>query len=110
MRLKALLTLAAGLLMPLSAIVALAATTQTLTGTIGDVMCGKAHTMSKQGPAQCTHECVKAGSDYALIVGDKVYTLKGDKAKLDKLAGQKVTARGTIEGKVFTAEVIEAAK
>ncbi len=110
MRRKGLMAIAAGMMLPLAANMALAAATQTLTGTIGDAMCGKAHTMGKEGPAECTRECVKAGSDYALIVGDKVYTLKGDKTKLDKMAGEKVTVKGTVQGKVFTAEMIEAAK
>ena len=38
--------------------------------------------------AQCTRKCVKQGSDFALVSGGKVYTLKGDKSQLDKLAGQ----------------------
>jgi hypothetical protein len=34
--------------------------------------------MTNVRPAQCTRKCLKRGSDYALVSGGKVYTLKGD--------------------------------
>jgi hypothetical protein len=37
---------------------------------------------------QCTRACVKQGSDFALVSGGKVYTLKGDKIQFDKFAGE----------------------
>jgi hypothetical protein len=47
---------------------------QTFTGTVSDVMCGAKHTMMPGKPdAECTRECVKAGTDFALVVGGKVY-------------------------------------
>ena len=49
---------------------------KTFTGVVSDNMCGKQHMANDKSAAQCTRECVKAGSDYALVVGDKVYTLK----------------------------------
>lgn len=66
--------------------------------------------MKDKAPAECTRECVKQGSDYALASGDKVYTLKGDKAQFDKLAGQKVVIKGTTEGTAITVTSIKAAK
>jgi type 1 fimbria pilin len=74
--------------------------TITLTGTIGDTMCGLTH-MVKGDDAACTRACVKGGADYALIVANKVYTLKGSekiKSQLDKFAGQRVTVTGTQTG------------
>lgn len=50
---------------------------QTLTRTISDAMCGSKHMMTNVSLAQCVRECVKGGSDYDLISGDKVYMLKG---------------------------------
>jgi hypothetical protein len=45
---------------------------------------------------------VKKGSDYALIVKDKVYTLKtssdATKEQLDKLAGQAAKITGDLNG------------
>lgn len=76
--------------------VALAQTT-TLKGTVSDQMCGAKHMMDG-GAAKCTRECVKQGSPYALVVGNKVYTLKGHSAELDKLAGQTAIVQGTVSG------------
>lgn len=71
---------------------------QTLTGTVSDTMCGAKHMMTNVSPAQCTRECVKQGSDYGLVSGGKVYTLKGDAKQIDKYAGQTVTVMGDISG------------
>jgi hypothetical protein len=79
---------------------------QTLTGTISDSMCGATHMMKDAGPAKCTRECVKSGSDYALVSGGKVYTLKGDSAQLDKFAGQNVKLTGKVSGNTMTVDSI----
>src|SRR5207249_9068502 len=71
---------------------------QTFTGVVSDSMCGKKH-MAKDA-AQCTRACVKSGSDYALFVGDKVYTLKGDKTAIDQFAGKPALVTGTAKGEV----------
>jgi hypothetical protein len=78
---------------------------QTFTGTVSDTMCGAKHMMS--GPAdECIRACVKSGSDYALVAGKKVYTLQGDKAAIDKFAGQQVTVTGKLSGNVIQVAVI----
>jgi hypothetical protein len=48
--------------------------------------------------AKCVRACVKNGSQYALVVKDKIYTLDGKPEELDKLAGQNVTVIGTLNG------------
>lgn len=83
---------------------------KSLTGVVSDSMCGKKHMMSDKSAAECTRACVKGGSDYALVVGDKVYTLKGDDSKLDKFAGEKVTVNGKLSGSTVTMESIKAAQ
>ena len=83
---------------------------QTFTGKVSDTMCGAKHTMAGLSDADCTRECVKAGSDFALVVGDKVYTLKGDKAAIDKFAGQQATVTGKLAGMTIEASSISAAK
>jgi hypothetical protein len=83
---------------------------ETLTGTVSDAMCGAKHMMTNVTPAQCTRECVKQGSDYALVSGGKVYTLKGDKKLLDKYAGQNVTVTGTISGTTVSVSSVSPAK
>lgn len=81
----------------------------TLTGVVSDQMCGAKH-MMEGGAAKCTRECVKMGSPYALVVGDKVYTLKGHSSELDALAGQSVVVKGTLSGTTVDVDSVTAAK
>lgn len=107
MRFKRLAYAAASLALGASFAVAQAA--QTLTGTVSDTMCGKKHAMNGLSAAQCTRACVKQGADYALVVGDKVYTLKGDKSAIDKFAGEDVVVKGDVSGSTVTMASIKAA-
>jgi hypothetical protein len=74
---------------------------QTFTGEVGDSMCGRKH-MEDTPAAECTRACVSHGSKYALVVGDKIYTLdtsdKAALATLDKQAGKTATVTGTLDG------------
>lgn len=74
---------------------------QTFTGEVGDSMCGKKH-MEGETAADCTRACVSHGSNFALIVGDKVYTLqttdKAALATLDSQAGKMATVTGILNG------------
>ena len=83
--------------------------TTTLTGTVTDAMCGAKHMMQGASAAKCTRECVKQGSAYALVVGSKVYTLKGKEADLNAAAGEAVTVRGTLKGDTLTVESVKSA-
>lgn len=69
----------------------------TWSGTVSDQMCGAKHMMAG-GAAKCTRACVGMGSPYALVVGDKVYTLKGHAAELNHLAGEAVVVKGNLSG------------
>ena len=84
--------------------------TKTITGVISDSMCGATHMAKDKTPAECTRACVKTGSDYALVVGKKVYTLKGNASDLDKYAGERVTVKGMVTGNTITAESLTPAK
>ena len=87
------------------------ASTATMTGTVSDAMCGAKHMM--KDAAACTRACVKKGADYALVVKDKVYTLKADdaqKAELSKLAGKSATVTGDQDGDTITVSSVIAAK
>lgn len=94
---------------------AVSAKSTTLTGQVGDAMCGTKH-MMEGSESSCTRECVKKGSDYALIVKDKVYTLKAKdaaKVELDKLAGKTAKVVGDLEGEtiqVTSVTSVQAAK
>lgn len=88
-----------------------ATATKTYTGVVGDDMCGVKHSMGGSD-ADCTRMCVKGGSNYALIVGEKAYTLDtSDKkalATLGKLAGKKVVVTGTLKGDTLTVRSVAA--
>lgn len=77
------------------------------TGIISDSMCGAKHMMSGDD-AKCVHTCVKSGSQYALVVNDKVYTLNGKGEELDKLAGQKTTVTGIMRDSVLQVTSVRA--
>jgi hypothetical protein len=83
---------------------------QTITGTVSDAMCGAHHMMKDATAAQCTRECVKRGSDYALVTGGKVYTLKGDNTQFDKFAGENVVVKGKVSGTTISVDSITASK
>jgi hypothetical protein len=89
-----------------------AAGKQTLTGEVGDAMCGAKH--MEGAPAECTRTCVSHGSKYALVVGDKIYVLNtSDKAALavlDQQAGKKATVTGTVNGTTVDVSNVVAAK
>lgn len=96
----------------LTASLALAAS-KSYTGTVSDSMCGAKHAMPGDDAA-CTRACVAKGSKYALVVGDKVYTLetsnKAALATLDKQAGAKATVTGTEKDNTITVTSVRAAK
>jgi len=89
-----------------------AAGKQSFTGEVGDAMCGKKH--MEGTPAECTRSCVQHGSKYALVVGNKVYTLtttdKAALAELDKQAGKNATVTGTASGDTIEVSSVTAAK
>lgn len=100
------------MLVGLAAVPVLAAgKSQTLTGEVSDAMCGAKHEMPGSA-ADCTRSCIKHGSKYALVVGDKVYTLEtADKAALDKLndlAGAKANVTGEVDGTTITVKSVAA--
>jgi hypothetical protein len=80
---------------------AASAQTSTLTGVVTDQMCGAHHMMAGANAQKCTRECVGMGSAYALVVGDKVYTLQATadvKKELYALAGASAVVKGTVSG------------
>jgi hypothetical protein len=100
------------LLLGLTTVPVLAAgKSQTLTGEVSDAMCGAKHEMPGNA-ADCTRACVKHGSSYALVVGDKVYTLatsdEDTLAKLNDLAGAKAKVTGEVDGTTITVKSVAA--
>jgi hypothetical protein len=87
--------------------------TQTFTGKVSDAMCGATH-MESGDPAACVRACVQKGAKYALVVGDKVYTLDTSNevalGKLNKLAWEQAKVTGTAEGDTIHVKSVMAAK
>jgi hypothetical protein len=88
--------------------------TETYTGRVSDAMCGAEHMEPGVTAADCTRACVAKGSKYALVVGDKVYTLDGEDkaalAELDKLADSKAKVTGTANGDTVHVTSVVSAK
>ncbi|HMB79280.1 MAG TPA: DUF5818 domain-containing protein [Vicinamibacterales bacterium] len=87
---------------------------RSFTGTISDSMCANDHASMRMGPTdgECTKACIdEHGATYVLVAGKDVYALS-DQRTPEKLAGQKVTVRGTLNAKTKTFQVdsIAAAK
>jgi hypothetical protein len=85
------------------------AASKTLTGIVSDSMCGAQHMAKDKTAAECTRECVTKGSKYALVVGEKVYTLEGQEAELDKLAGMQAKVKGKVSGDTIAVQSAESA-
>src|SRR6266496_5934784 len=84
--------------------------TKTLTGIVSDSMCGAHHMAKDKSPAECTRMCIKQGMKYALVVGNRVYTLEGHELEVDKLAGQKATVKGSVTGETVAIQSVVPAK
>jgi hypothetical protein len=84
------------------AIQQLHAASQTIDGVVSDSMCGKKHMMPDKSDALCVQECVKSGSRYALVVGDKVYTLAGKPQTIAPFAGRRVHIEGSLMDNTIT--------
>jgi len=89
-----------------------ASKSQTFAGEVSDAMCGAKHMMP--GNAACLRTCVSKGANYALVVGDKVYTLhtadETARKTLDKLAGEKANVTGTADGDTIEVSKVGPAK
>jgi hypothetical protein len=72
---------------------------QTYQGMVTDTRCGAKHQSSIGKTAtDCTRACVHAGSQFALVDGDKTYLLEGHSVELKRAAGLRSTITGTLRG------------
>ena len=68
-------------------------------GVITDDRCGAKHDMgSDKTSSECARACVRDGSSFALVDGDKKYKLEGNHDELASLAGLRVTVSGILLG------------
>jgi hypothetical protein len=72
---------------------------QSYEGMITDTHCGAKHSAAVGLAAgDCTRVCVRGGERFALVNGDKAYTLEGEESLLKHAAGQRVKIVGTLSG------------
>lgn len=74
---------------------------QTFSGVITDMHCGPRHTNSKEDASDCARKCVRDGSSYIIVDGDRSYQLDGDLLQLNELAGQRVTLAGVLNRNII---------
>ncbi len=53
---------------------------------------------SNKTSAECARSCVRNGSRYVLVDGEKSYVLEGKTSQLEKLAGERVEILGQLAG------------
>jgi hypothetical protein len=85
--------------------------TQSYEGMITDTRCGAKHsTAIGLAAADCTRVCIHAGEEFALVDGDKVYVLSGDRDALKPVAGQRVRVLGTLNGNTISVSSVTPGK
>ena len=76
---------------------------ETYEGIITDAHCGAKHSATVgMSAAACTRFCVHSGEHFALVDGDKTYTLEGNDSALKRMAGQRVKVLGTLSGQTIS--------
>lgn len=94
-------------------LVALRAAEQTWVGEISDSACAMKHESGVENvpppPAnECVANCIRGGSKYVIVVGDKVFQIANQNAAgLATLAGSKVKITGELKGDAVTISKIE---
>lgn len=80
-----------------------------VTGFIGDSMCGAKHKGGTEADAKCASGCIKKGDKAVLVTKDgKVYNI--DAASQEKIAssiGKTVTVNGKVSGDTITVDSVK---
>jgi hypothetical protein len=85
-----------------------ASVTKTYSGMVADSHCvGRHSRYPNKSSAECTRMCVRNDSRYMLIDGDKKYALRGGDLALDKLASQRATVTGVLDGDTIVVTTAE---
>jgi hypothetical protein len=83
---------------------------QNFEGVITDTHCGAKHSAAMgKTAADCTRACVHGGERFSLVNGDKIYALEGEAAALKRVAGQRVTIAGSLQGNIISVTSVTAA-
>jgi hypothetical protein len=71
---------------------------QNFSGIVTDAHCGSKHEDSEKKASDCAKKCVRDGSRYAIVNGDRKYELAGELRQIGQSAGQWVTLTGVLDG------------
>jgi hypothetical protein len=87
------------LVLSLGAIFSVAGLAETISGTVGDSMCGAKHEAASASDVACIKKCVKGGASPVILSEGKVYQISADsQSKVLPLLGDKVVVNGKVEG------------
>ena len=86
------------------------AASQPIEGVISDTMCGKKHMLQGKTDAECIAECLKGKVSYALVAGDKVYTITAKPQTIAPFTGKHVRVEGSVKGNTITVTAIHEAQ
>jgi hypothetical protein len=82
---------------------------RTFEGMVACSRCGAKHSAAMgKTAADCTRQCVHIGANFALIDGDRTYTLEGDLSALKRVAGQRAHVVGTLHGNTILVSSVAA--
>jgi hypothetical protein len=76
-------------------------TGQTFSGVITDARCAARHTNREKSASECSRTCVRHGSNYIIVDGDKKYELIGELRQIAEFAGQRVSLTGVLDGQTI---------
>ncbi|MGA3347574.1 MAG: hypothetical protein ABSC33_01055 [Candidatus Sulfotelmatobacter sp.] len=82
---------------------------QSYEGIVTDTHCGAKHSaVVGLSAGDCTRACVHSGEHFALVDGDKMYTLDGEAEALKRVAGQRVKVMGVLNGSTISVASVTA--
>jgi hypothetical protein len=82
---------------------------QAYEGMVTDTHCGARHEAAiGKNASDCTRACVHAGSQFALVNGDKIYVLSGNLEMLKHSAGHRSKIVGSLNGDTIAVSSVNA--
>jgi len=99
------------LVISLGAMFAAAGLAETMSGVVGDSMCGAKHTADGPSDVACIKKCVKGGAAPVILSDGKVYKISADsQGKVMSMLGDKVVVTGKVEGDTIAIDSVAMAK
>jgi hypothetical protein len=87
------------------------AQSETYEGMLTDTRCGAQHSPAAgMSASNCVRVCVHSGEHFALVDGEKMYSLEGQEAALKRLAGERVKIVGARNGSTISVVSVSSPK